>query len=619
MRIFAAIGLLCAILRLSECMALNKRGGVLLVCFGRLLTELSLWLQPAFLLTIAFAIGFAILTPSYQLSGTRGPITPFPQLALDFSVGGPLWAPLWALFGYIEPFELDRSPTAYETSDGSSFGGSTTASILAPLWLWLYLLCMLAFLVNVLIALLVKAHNGIAEEAEAHWQLAKLLHLRRYALLNPCPPPLNLIGIPFAAFFPWAAQKLIDIPIINKCVRKLNPILHCCYPDVPPPKTKASSKIAAAPYPDGKAKGKALLGAYPDRWMVIPAGPQEPQMADPTLYSYHMCEAVEGKARASLLRRLSREARTTANATHADALKMVERRVCELQDEITHERALLNKTLADMRTKKLLDVLPAFSKEAVKDAAKASGGGISKLQHDVHLGFAEALTEAIAPMLIKVETVEATVKDLQKKAAHAALGPAPVPTGVGGIKQEKADAYREGRPASADGRSSYLQQAHPMGHAAYRMPLAENAPLPVPHRAPPTPPKQFSAPALPPIGKQLPPPKASDAGPDPYPYHISSTFKKFDKDHSGTIDVGELRAALQHMGLKTNTAEAAQLMAQYDADKSGQIDMAEWATLVEELQRFHKAARRSAEAQKGVEDGDRAHHAASHGLGCRER
>merc|ERR1711965_58024 len=116
--------------------------------------ELSKWLPAAALLTAAFALGFAVLAPRHHREGTRGPITPFPLLGLDVSVGGPLWAPLWALFAHVEPSDLDPLP-------GDEGGAS---AFFAPIWLCTYLVLMLALLANALIAAGVHAYAAAASK-----------------------------------------------------------------------------------------------------------------------------------------------------------------------------------------------------------------------------------------------------------------------------------------------------------------------------------------------------------------------------------------------------------------------------------------------------------------------
>lgn len=97
-----------------------------------------------------------------------------------------------------------------------------------------------------------------------------------------------------------------------------------------------------------------------------------------------------------------------------------------------------------------------------------------------------------------------------------------------------------------------------------------------------------SLPPLPPIlPNALPAPSGTtDAGPSPHPPLILATFERFDRDGSRSIDVSELRAALQALGLPTATAQATQILARFDADRSGRLDVDEFASLCAELQKF---------------------------------
>lgn len=57
-------------------------------------------------------------------------------------------------------------------------------------------------------------------------------------------------------------------------------------------------------------------------------------------------------------------------------------------------------------------------------------------------------------------------------------------------------------------------------------------------------------------------------------------FNNFDKDRSGAIDAGELRALCEWVGQDTSDEEVANMMAIADGDKSGKIDFWEFATLM---------------------------------------
>jgi hypothetical protein len=55
-------------------------------------------------------------------------------------------------------------------------------------------------------------------------------------------------------------------------------------------------------------------------------------------------------------------------------------------------------------------------------------------------------------------------------------------------------------------------------------------------------------------------------------------FNNFDKDRSGAIDAGELRALCEWVGQDTSDEEVANMMAIADGDKSGKIDFWEVST-----------------------------------------
>ena len=63
-------------------------------------------------------------------------------------------------------------------------------------------------------------------------------------------------------------------------------------------------------------------------------------------------------------------------------------------------------------------------------------------------------------------------------------------------------------------------------------------------------------------------------------------FGEFDRDRSGNIDVGELRNALEHLGLRTRDDIAASLIARYDIDGSGTIELHEFAILARDISLF---------------------------------
>ena len=578
-RTFGALGLALSIARLLEAGTLGKRSGSLLLCLGRLANELTLWLRPALTLTAAFALGLVVLAPGYHLSGTRGPITPIPFLALDVSVGGPLWAPLWALVGYIEPSDLDALPA----------GAPTGASFLTPLWLWVYMLMMLLLLANALIAMLVSAHAAAGEWSDAQWQLSRLIHLRRHALLPAVPSPVYLMWRIVGAVLA-AARWIIGTKQADKKPADGAKDVGDDDDDDDGGVGRRTSKVG-----DVTAVGKVVDG--PGRWHVQTVrGMEEHQMADRTLYSFRYSQQIESGARARLLRRLAREHAGSSDAAHVAAVTRLEQRMVCLQGEMTSERANLTKTLVEMRKQSLLSALPIFAKEVTNAAQFATDAipgeegqrvHVSKVQSDVHLGFADALRLAVAPLVEKVEGVEAQLRVLKEKVDLSAASPKPLDPNVGSAPSKK---------KTSQPKVSYMQQAHAAGTPAYRMPNVPGddgpGPLPAPHRDPPSAPHKGKGVSLPPMasGAQLPPPPASDAGPDPYPDGVTASFTRFDTDASGTIDARELRSALTALGLATTAEQAQLLLAKYDADHSGQLELPEFADLVAELKRFQSSA-----------------------------
>ena len=58
-------------------------------------------------------------------------------------------------------------------------------------------------------------------------------------------------------------------------------------------------------------------------------------------------------------------------------------------------------------------------------------------------------------------------------------------------------------------------------------------------------------------------------------------FKKYDADQSGAIDSRELRQMLQDMNLKVSEEDTAELIAQFDDNGDGVIQVEEWMTLAQ--------------------------------------
>ena len=69
---------------------------------------------------------------------------------------------------------------------------------------------------------------------------------------------------------------------------------------------------------------------------------------------------------------------------------------------------------------------------------------------------------------------------------------------------------------------------------------------------------------------------------------IAHTFGVFDVDGSNAIEVAELMAALNALGLNTDVAAAEQILCLYDQDTNGRLDAEEFRRLVTDLRVFHR-------------------------------
>ena len=63
---------------------------------------------------------------------------------------------------------------------------------------------------------------------------------------------------------------------------------------------------------------------------------------------------------------------------------------------------------------------------------------------------------------------------------------------------------------------------------------------------------------------------------------IKSAFELFDKDHSGTIDVNELRDAMKALGIYLKRDDVKEMMKRVDKDQSGSIELDEFMSLMAE-------------------------------------
>ena len=64
---------------------------------------------------------------------------------------------------------------------------------------------------------------------------------------------------------------------------------------------------------------------------------------------------------------------------------------------------------------------------------------------------------------------------------------------------------------------------------------------------------------------------------------VRAVFERFDANRSGRLDYGELRNCLHALGVDVTPPEAAQVLADYDADHSGLMELDEFARLSHSL------------------------------------
>tara|TARA_B100000780_G_scaffold271692_1_gene232890 strand:- start:231 stop:422 length:192 start_codon:yes stop_codon:yes gene_type:complete len=62
---------------------------------------------------------------------------------------------------------------------------------------------------------------------------------------------------------------------------------------------------------------------------------------------------------------------------------------------------------------------------------------------------------------------------------------------------------------------------------------------------------------------------------------VRAAFQRYDKSKNGKLEGGELRAALQMIGLNPSQKDAAELLKSYDGNKSGAMEMDEYAMLLQ--------------------------------------
>lgn len=72
---------------------------------------------------------------------------------------------------------------------------------------------------------------------------------------------------------------------------------------------------------------------------------------------------------------------------------------------------------------------------------------------------------------------------------------------------------------------------------------------------------------------------------------MRQAFARFDRNRSGKLDYKELREALKAMGLEVGSEEATRILQEYDTDRSGLLEIDEFASLVHQLRRWQQSQR----------------------------
>eukprot|EP00900_Chrysochromulina_parva_P014465 jgi/Chrpa1/23019/Chrysochromulina_OHIO_Genome00025065-RA len=70
---------------------------------------------------------------------------------------------------------------------------------------------------------------------------------------------------------------------------------------------------------------------------------------------------------------------------------------------------------------------------------------------------------------------------------------------------------------------------------------------------------------------------------------VKKTFARFDVNHSGYLEIQELRKALEHHGLNLSTAEAGRILSVYDDKPNGKLDLSEFAQVIHDLSAANEA------------------------------
>jgi Ca2+-binding EF-hand superfamily protein len=70
---------------------------------------------------------------------------------------------------------------------------------------------------------------------------------------------------------------------------------------------------------------------------------------------------------------------------------------------------------------------------------------------------------------------------------------------------------------------------------------------------------------------------------------VKKTFARFDVNHSGYLEIQELRKALEHHVLNLSSAEAGRILSVYDDKPNGKLDLSEFAQVIHDLSAANEA------------------------------
>jgi len=155
--------------------------GVLTICVGGMMTDVTLFIILLGPLTLGFAVANAALTPRETQEGTT--MTDDWYAILGFQ---PLWEPFWGLIG---SFDYKTPLTAIH-----EYGTDYPTGVTMPLLVFAYQFIATIILVNLLIAQMADTYGRITSEGFLRWQFERAQLISEYKdTKKPLPPPLNVV------------------------------------------------------------------------------------------------------------------------------------------------------------------------------------------------------------------------------------------------------------------------------------------------------------------------------------------------------------------------------------------------------------------------------------------